>query len=240
MNASQWYIAVAGQTSGPMETEMVLEGLRQGSVPPSAHVCPVGAAAWIPIADAAPFCDSVMPNAACGGSGTDVAGYEASEGESAQCDGDDVDRGGLDARRQPPLSARQGRQAALDWTDPLLGYLAHWHDASLPPESVLMRELDMAPPEVLIQQQAVWNLTICVALGSDALSAKATEVLFTTLERFGRPDRFAWVLRALRGKGFVASEIPNDAAQRAVDRLMRACPPGLLAAMGRSDTTTMH
>src|SRR5690606_28145228 len=136
-----------------VETELVLDGLKQGSVPPSAHVCPVGAGEWVPIADASPFSESLRGN---GGSSSEEACMWAATDEA------------LPAIGEP----------ALDLTEPLLGYLAHWQDATLPDESVLLGTLEQAPPEILIQQQAMWNLALCVALGSERLASAATHFLF--------------------------------------------------------------
>lgn len=239
MNTSQWYVAIEGRTSGPLETEVVLDGLRQGSVPPSAHVCLVGAGEWTPISEAPAFRERLQSGGAGGTFADAVGGRSAAGFASGSHPTPGASTAGTEARERAAGTAASAA-TAIDWTEPLLGYLAHWHDAALPPESVLMRDLDLASPEVLIQQQSVWNLALCVAMGSESLSAKASEVLFTTLERFGRPDRLAWILRALSGKGFVASEIPDAAAKRALERLMRACPPRLLAALNPTDSTMIH
>ena len=219
MNSSQWYIVVAGQTTGPIETELVLQGLRQGSVPPSAHVCRVGAAEWTPIADMMPFSDSLRPVAAddLGPSEEEASSLGIGQTRASECE---ADRAVMN----------------IDWTEPLLGYLVHWEDASLPDEAMLLADLDRVAPDVLIQQQAMWNLALCIAVGSDELAGKASEILFQTLSRFRRPDRLAWVLRALRGKGFVPSGVPGEAAERAVNRLMQDCPPELLAEVSRADS----
>ncbi|MFC1642337.1 DUF4339 domain-containing protein [Myxococcota bacterium] len=50
-----WYVAVDGQTVGPMSTDSLLAALGNGEVSLSARICPVGGSEWIDIAAVPPF-----------------------------------------------------------------------------------------------------------------------------------------------------------------------------------------
>lgn len=55
MDSTQWYVAVDGNTVGPVSTELLMRGLSGGKVPVDALVCAVGDAEWLAVTAAPPF-----------------------------------------------------------------------------------------------------------------------------------------------------------------------------------------
>ena len=97
----------------------------------------------------------------------------------------------------------------------------------LPDQRVLLRSLQLASLDVLVQPEAMWNLAVCLALGSDALAMAAAHVFFRIMMAYPSRDRLDWMARVLLSRGFLPSGIPLPAGERAVRLLQASCPPEL-------------
>jgi hypothetical protein len=116
---------------------------------------------------------------------------------------------------------------AVDWTDPFESYFMVGDVVELPEEEALLESLRAASPETFRHEEALWNLALCLAYGSDALGAAAAQAFFAAAADHGGSDRIEWMRRTLQSDGFVPSGIPLPAGRRAYQRLRSSCPPSL-------------
>jgi hypothetical protein len=116
---------------------------------------------------------------------------------------------------------------AFDWSQQFCGYFQMGESFELPDQRVLLRSLQLASLDVLVQPEAMWNLAVCLALGSDALAMAAAHVFFRIMMAYPSRDRLDWMARVLLSRGFLPSGIPLPAGERAVRLLQASCPPEL-------------
>jgi hypothetical protein len=119
----------------------------------------------------------------------------------------------------------------VDWSEPFVDQLEVANGVKLPPEPVLLRSLENTPRESLIPQDAMWNITVCVAFGSDQLARTAAKALFEAVQITGAVPRLEWIARVLLSKGFMPSGIPSEAGLRGVRVLRETCPTDLRVAL---------
>jgi hypothetical protein len=246
MNYAQpWYVAVGETTAGPASTDLVIKGIEHRKVPPEAMVCAVGAARWVPLSSVEAFHAAVVrsyppppdseearqwlahgfhfPRPAALPQFDDDAGTEP--GVSAHADEDPA------TLRDPSLSEIEVELSpdppAVAWREPFASYFLVGDDVVLPEEDALVESLAATERETFHHEEALWNLALCLAYGSDEVGAAAARAFFEAVGDQDGGERIAWMMRALRGDGFIPSGIPMAAGEVAFERLRSSCPPAL-------------
>jgi hypothetical protein len=214
MQATQWYVAVEDRTVGPVTTDLLLAGLAHGRVPSSARICPVGGDQWLDLAHVPPFDETV---------GHQASGMRArmpSEGLQIEVDLDE-----MFGPEQPP---------SFDWQEPFVEFSHMNGSVALPDEKLLTDSLGAAHDTVLIQKDAMWNLALCIAFGSDQVAEVAGRTFFRVYGLHSNTDRLEWMVRVLLGRGFLPSGIPAEAGRRGLSVLQTCCPSHLLGPFARA------
>ena len=116
---------------------------------------------------------------------------------------------------------------SIDWTERFQSYFLVGEEISLPDEDALLASLSCAPRDTFQHDEALWNLALCMAYGSDAVAEAAARTFWEVVAEQGNLDRLAWMDRTLLGNGFVPSGIPAEAGRRAHERLESVRPPAL-------------
>ncbi len=242
MSEQPWYVAVGETTAGPAPTHLVIKGIEHRKVPPEALVCRVGAGSWVPLASVDVFHAAVVRSYPPPPPDSPEARYwmehgyrfplpaalprfddEVSEPRAARAPSllslADIDVEMVDVDAEPAPT--------VDWTDPFESYFLDGDAVDLPEEEVLLRSLAVVSRETFRNEEALWNLALCLAYGSDALGAAAARAFFEAVSDQGGGDRIEWMRRTLQSDGFVPSGIPVAAGRRAYQRLRSSCPPSL-------------
>jgi GYF domain 2 len=131
----------------------------------------------------------------------------------------------LDVDVMLELAAEGG--PAIDWSERFQSYFIVGDEVELPEQQALLDSLAHASAETFRHDEALWNLALCLAFGSDAVGEAAARTFFSTVADHDSEDRLAWMSRTLLGQGFVPSGIPTAAGRRACQRLRSSCPPAL-------------
>jgi hypothetical protein len=114
---------------------------------------------------------------------------------------------------------------SIDWTRPFQSYFLVGTDVSLPDEEVLLSSLSVISRDTFQHEEALWNLALCMAYGSDKVAEAAARTFWDVVAAQGNLERLAWMDRTLLGNGFVPSGIPAEAGKRAHERLASVRPP---------------
>ncbi len=117
--------------------------------------------------------------------------------------------------------------ADIDWGHGFAAYFLVDSDVTLPDEHRLLRSLSSVPRDKLLHDEAMWNLALCLAYGSDAVANAAAEAFFEVVTAHELLDRIEWMSRTLLSRGFMPSGIPHAAGYRGLSHLQTLCPPGL-------------
>jgi hypothetical protein len=119
--------------------------------------------------------------------------------------------------------------AHIDWRDPFESFFLVDSDVELPEDGALIASLAVTTAETFQDETALWNLALCLAYGSADVGDAAARAFFAAVPPNRGAERLDWMVRTLRGNGFVHSGISADAGQRGVHRLRQSCPPSLSA-----------
>ncbi len=330
-----WYVAVDDTTVGPAETELVIRGIEQRKIPPEALVCPVGSAAWTPLATVADFHAAVVrsyppppPDSEEARSWIEQGFHFPSLGALPQFGRDagddewdsettplprsylartaapsmpvveaeedlelapDVEPEPLELARasmpvveteaeeelapevdelpalelarasMPVVEAEEvleperdmasavdidvdvdvdlslgiGAPPGIDWTERFQSYFLVGDAVELPEQRALLESLSAVSPETFRHDEALWNLALCLAFGSDVVGEAAARTFFSAVAEQGSAERLEWMSRTLLGQGFVPSGIPSEAGLRGCRRLRSSCPPALTRELPR-------
>jgi hypothetical protein len=129
---------------------------------------------------------------------------------------------------------------SIDWNERFQSYFLVGSDVQLPEEEKLLRSLHETPKSTFVHDEALWNLALCLAFGSeavaDASAFKFYESLDVDIEAKRASERVEWICRTLLSKGFMPSGIPRMEGNRGVDVLRRACPDRLRAVLDKEAT----
>ena len=117
---------------------------------------------------------------------------------------------------------------AIDWNRGFADYFLVDAEVTLPDQDVLLRSLTSTPHETFVHDEAMWNLALCLAFGSNAVASVAADVFFDVVMAHQLHDRIEWMARTLLSRGFMPSGIPHPAGNMGIGRLRQACPPELL------------
>ena len=115
----------------------------------------------------------------------------------------------------------------VDWSTRFQSYFLVGEEVELPEEEALLASLASVPRDTFQHDEALWNLALCMAFGSDAVGEAAAREFYDVVLQHQSLDRLEWMSRTLLGGGFMPSGIPTDAAQVAYRRLQSLCPPAL-------------
>ncbi len=121
----------------------------------------------------------------------------------------------------------------IDWTHPFVEQLDLPRGCTLPEDSALLASLAQASTSVLIEEDAMWNLALCISFGSMAVATIAADRFFETVMDEHAEERLAWITRVLLSKGFMPSGIPQENGLRGVRMLRDNCPDDLRVALER-------
>jgi len=114
---------------------------------------------------------------------------------------------------------------AIDWSERFQSYFLVGDEVELPEQRALLESLASASTETFRHDEALWNLALCLAFGSDVVGEAAARTFFSAVAGQGSAERLEWMSRTLLGQGFVPSGIPVEAGRRACRRLRSSCPP---------------
>ncbi len=111
-----------------------------------------------------------------------------------------------------------------NWARPIAPYFQPLESIELPDESLLIGSLPTAPVSLLTQEEALWNVALCLAFGSKALAEAVADRFFEVVAELGAPAKVEWMVLTLLSRGFMPSGIPKDSGQNGFATLLRRCP----------------
>ncbi|HVY49272.1 MAG TPA: hypothetical protein VHB21_25450 [Minicystis sp.] len=233
---NQWYVSVGDTTVGPVSTDLVVRGIEHRKIPVEALVCAVGGTTWMSLGTIAAFHAAVIRSYPPPPPDSDDARYWLAKGfrfpkpaalpvveiremeaSSPAHDDADVEIDWAEDEARP----------AVDWTKGFSSFFLGGEPVVLPDDDALLASLAAAPRAIFEHDEALWNLALCLAYGSDRVGEAAARAFFDAILELGRLDRLEWMSRTLQSQGFVPSGIAADAACRAFERLRALCPPAL-------------
>jgi len=126
---------------------------------------------------------------------------------------------------------------AIDWMERFQSYFLVGAQVELPDEQKLLQSLYETPRSTFLHDEALWNLALCLAFGTDAVAAAGAAAFYGALRLDSgaahAQERIEWIGRTLLSKGFMPSGIPRLDGMRGIDVLREACPPELQAILER-------
>jgi hypothetical protein len=125
------------------------------------------------------------------------------------------------------ITVDDSHETSIDWGRGFSAYFLVGADVELPDEHALLHSLTTESRETFIHDEAMWNLALCLAFGSDAVASAAAAVFFDVVTAHDLLDRIEWMSRTLLSRGFMPSGIPHEAGYRGLAHLQNVCPPGL-------------
>lgn len=117
---------------------------------------------------------------------------------------------------------------AIDWKERFQSYFLVGTEVELPEEDRLLQSLQETPRSTFLHDEALWNLSLCLAFGSEAVAEASARTFFEAFAPEHAPERIEWICRTLLSKGFMPSGIPRSAGMRGIDVLRDVCPMELL------------
>ena len=257
MDSTQWFVAVDGNTVGPVSTALLKRGLEQGKVPVDALVCAAGDQTWQAVRGVPPFSYELFgqprPPTGRGSGGARPTDPFASARAVAPIIAQDAWRASVAHDRDSQLDVATGplphppasQEEALEldvvfdsfddetkprffnWLKPLAPYFQPLDSLDFPSELLLVGSLPTTSWNVLLQEEAMWNLALCLSFGSESLASAVASRFCTAIIEAGDPSKIEWMTRALLSRGFMPSGIPRDLGQDGFAMLLRRCPPEL-------------
>lgn len=127
----------------------------------------------------------------------------------------------------------EDHENAIDWDERFQSYFLVGTEVELPEEERLLQSLRETPRATFLHDEAVWNLSLCLAFGSDAVARATAQTFFEAVGLEHGPERLEWICRTLLSKGFMPSGIPRLEGMRGLERLRESCPFELLDVLER-------
>jgi hypothetical protein len=150
------------------------------------------------------------------------------DGASVQGSGEEL---GID------ITFDEDEQETVDWKERFQSYFLVGEDVSLPEEEKLLQSLRETPNATFRHDEALWNLALCLAFGSEVVAEASANKFYDALEVEQTdccvPERVEWICRTLLSKGFMPSGIPRLEGIRGIEVLRRVCPDSLSAVFER-------
>jgi hypothetical protein len=122
---------------------------------------------------------------------------------------------------------------AVDWNERFQSYFLVGTEVELPEEERLLQSLSETPRSTFLHDEALWNLSLCLAFGSERVAATSAKTFFDAVGVEHGPERIEWICRTLLSKGFMPSGIPRSDGMRGVELLREACPVELMDVLTR-------
>jgi len=119
------------------------------------------------------------------------------------------------------------QDTTINWDHGFCAYFLVDTDVKLPDDHALLRSLASVPRETFLHDEAMWNLALCLAFGSEPVAYAAASVFFDVVTAHALQERIEWMSRTLMSRGFMPSGIPHAAGHRGLNQLRNVCPPGL-------------
>jgi hypothetical protein len=118
----------------------------------------------------------------------------------------------------------EAHEGSINWLVRFQSYFLVGTEVELPDEAQLLRSLRETPHHVFLHDEALWNLALCLAFGSDDVARSSAAAFFDAVSTAHRDERIEWICRTLLSKGFMPSGIPRCDGMRGIDMLRMACP----------------
>lgn len=163
----------------------------------------------------------VLPNPSAGGWSLDAPPPEqfdearAAARAAARASHDDL---GID------ITFDEDHENAIDWKERFQSYFLVGTEVELPEEERLLQSLLETPRSTFLHDEALWNLSLCLAFGSDVVANTSARTFFEAVGSEHASERIEWICRTLLSKGFMPSGIPRSEGMRGIDMLRSACP----------------
>ena len=122
---------------------------------------------------------------------------------------------------------------AIDWKERFQSYFLVGTDVELPEEERLLKSLLETPRSVFLHDEALWNLSLCLAFGTEAVANTSAKTFFEAVDGDHVLERIEWICRTLLSKGFMPSGIPRSEGMRGVEMLKNVCPSHLAHVLAR-------
>ena len=85
----------------------------------------------------------------------------------------------------------------IDWNRSFADYFLVDSNVTLPDDQLLLRGLTKTPHETFLHDEAMWNLALCLAFGSNAVASVAADVFFDVVTAHRQYERIEWVTHAV-------------------------------------------
>lgn len=122
---------------------------------------------------------------------------------------------------------------AINWLERFQSYFLVGAEVELPEENELLSSLRQTSRETFLHDEALWNLSLCLAFGSDLVADTSARTFFEAIGPEEGVERVEWICRTLLSKGFMPSGIPRSDGMRGIEILRQTCPPELRPALER-------
>lgn len=127
-------------------------------------------------------------------------------------------------------------ESSVNWLERFQSYFLVGSEVELPDESKLLMSLRHTSRDTFLHDEALWNLSLCLAFGSDTIADASARTFFDAIGPEDGGERVEWICRTLLSKGFMPSGIPRSDGMRGIEILRQTCPPELRAAFEREAT----
>jgi hypothetical protein len=229
---NQWFVSVGERTVGPVSTDLVIRGIEHRKIPVEALVCVEGGSTWMSLGTIAVFHAAVVRSYPPPPPNSDDERYWLLKGFRFPKPAplptiEELGASASQAENDDEVDVEWEEDERVDWTQGFSGYFMAGDPVELPSESALLESLRTTSPDVFQQDEALWNLALCLAYGSDRIGEAAGRTFFASVLEHGALERLDWMNRTLLGSGFVPSGIAPQAGKRAFERLRALCPPEL-------------
>jgi len=144
----------------------------------------------------------------------------------------DAEEDGIDITVDLEDEARP-QPSDIDWSQPFVEQLDVPRGCTLPEDSALLASLAHVSTTILAEEDAMWNLALCISFGSMAVATIAADRFYETVVDEHAEERLAWITRVLLSKGFMPSGIPPENGLRGIRVLRDNCPDDLRVTLER-------
>jgi hypothetical protein len=230
---NQWYVSSGDATVGPVSTDLVVRGIEHRKIPVEALVCVVGGSTWMSLGTIAVFHAAVVRSYPPPPPNSEDERYWLLKGfhfpKPAPLPSVDELMASLPQNETDDdlVEVDWADEPSVDWSRGFCGYFLGGDPVELPAEEELLESLAVVPRRTFLQDEALWNIALCLAYGSERIGEAAGRAFFDAVIEHGSFERLEWMNRTLLGSGFVPSGIAADAGRRAFERLRALCPPDL-------------
>ncbi|HMA91766.1 MAG TPA: hypothetical protein VKP30_03725, partial [Polyangiaceae bacterium] len=134
------------------------------------------------------------------------------------------------------IQFEEEHESSVNWLERFQSYFLVGTEVELPDESKLLMSLRHTSRDTFLHDEALWNLSLCLAFGSDTIADASARTFFDAIGLEHGGERVEWICRTLLSKGFMPSGIPRSDGMRGIEILRQTCPPELRAAFEREAT----